>query len=85
MSALLLCCRGQRAVAEATERLQRAMERADQELEEAQRSRRSSRSSTHSPNRSNGTGNQVHRAAYTAEHDYDRWVWLPTGAVMPAC
>lgn len=68
------CCnRGQRAVAEASERLQRAMERADAELEEAQRSRRGSRSRHFSPRREREEdSNGLHRAGYTAEHDYDR-------------
>ena len=71
------CCRGQRAVAEASERLQRAMEKADAELEEAQRSRRASRARYHSPRHARGDrpdSNGLHRAGYTAEHDYDRCV-----------
>lgn len=50
------------------------MERADAELEEAQRSRRGSRSRRYSPRRDEEDSNGLHRAGYTAEHDYDRYI-----------
>lgn len=69
-------CRGQRAVAEASERLQRAMDKADAELADAQKSRRTSRARYHSPRHGREDrpdSNGLHRAGYTAEHDYDRF------------
>ena len=70
------------------------MDKADAELEEAQRNRRSSRSryysprrgreEEYSPGRENRDSNGLHRAGYTAEHDYDRSV-LAVIAVSAVC
>lgn len=48
------------------------MEKADAELEEAQWSRRSSRSRYSSPRHEWEDSNALHKAGYTAEHDFDR-------------
>ena len=73
--------RGRRAIEEATQRLNRAMDRADAELAAAQRNQRGSRYSHYG---SSGTNRQpangqsangdsgVHKLGRAAEHDYDR-------------
>lgn len=73
--------RGRRAIEEATQRLSRAMDRADAELGTAQRNQRSSRYSRSGANGQAANGingqaddgdNGVHRLGRAAEHDYDR-------------
>ena len=76
--------RGRRAVEEATQRLSRAMDRADAELGAAQRNQRGSRYSHYGANGTdrqpaNGLNGQaanghngVHKLGRAAEHDYDR-------------
>ena len=66
-------CRGRRALQEATERLNRAMERADAD---SQRGRRGPRGTYHPTNGHKEDHEGVHRISRTAEHDYDRWTSL---------
>ena len=68
-SGTILCSlhRSRRAIEEATQRLSRAMDRADAQLD----SRRGSR---YAANGHHGRGDdEVHRLGRTAEHDFDRW------------
>ena len=67
--------RGRKAIEEATQRLSRAMDKADAELAAAQSSQREARYSHH---RSNGRLDDrdagVHKLGRAAEHDFDRLV-----------
>ena len=77
--------RGRRAIEEATQRLSRAMDRADAELGAAQKNQRGSRYSHYGANgadrqSADGLNGQaangdsgVHKLSRAAERDYDRW------------
>ena len=69
--------RGRRAIEEATQRLNKAMDRADAELEAAQRNHRGSRYSHYGVNGADGQpangDSGVHKLGRAAEHDYDRY------------
>ncbi len=79
--------RGRRAIEEATQRLTRAMDRADADLGRAHRSRRGGRgvspgdagypTNGHKDDVVDDDDEGVHRLGRTAEHDYDRYVCQP--------
>ena len=65
--------RGRRAIEEATQRLTRAMDRADAELDRTPRGRREQRGVRDPPSgRRDRPDEGVHKLGRTAEHDYDR-------------
>ncbi len=74
--------RGRRAIEEATQRLTRAMDRADADLGRAHRSRRGSGGVSPGTEAYPTNGHQddegVHKLGRTAEQDYDRYVCQPT-------
>ena len=81
-------CRGRRAIEEATQRLTRAMDRADADLGRAHRSRRGSSGvgpgNEGYPTNGHKNDESVHKLGRTAEQDYDRFACQPTMG-DPAC
>ena len=86
--AAVVMCRGRRAIEEATQRLTRAMDRADADLGRAHRSRRGASGVSHGnegyPSNGHKDDEGVHKLGHTAEQDYDRFVCQPTMG-DPAC
>ena len=82
MSCAVVMCRGRRAIEEATQRLTRAMDRADADLGRAHRSRRGSSGvgpgNEGYPTNGHKDDEGVHKLGRTAEQDYDRCTCQPT-------
>ena len=78
----MMIYRGRRAIEEATQRLTRAMDRANADLGRTHRSRRGSEGGSPGnegyPTNGHKDDEGVHKLGRTAEHDYDRYVCHPT-------
>ncbi len=81
--------RGRRAIEEATQRLTRAMDRADADLGRTHRSRRGSGGVSPGnegyPTNGHKDDEGVHKLGRTAEQDYDRLSVIPRWVILPVC